>query len=155
MLRWLVLTCFTVAALVITPRFLGDDYDYGAREMRAAVHGTWRVRLDHRELTAQLDGAREAPATSSARGWIRSAAACGHRTLVRSAEACESYSDLPLEVFVAGVPHASGTLRVFGTTFGYGNLELHLDDVWIDASITPDGKVTELRGADALERIGH
>src|SRR5512140_605696 len=77
-------------------------YDYGDTELRAAVEGTWQLTTTTgRNLTFTIRQAKETERTHASRGLVQSAAACGHRTLVRSAEACMDVSEMPLVIATA------------------------------------------------------
>lgn len=165
-----------LAALVLNPWFgVTSGYDYGAPEMRAAIEGTWRLTLTpndgpRREITfriAQGAGPKEPHASSHA--LVRSAAACGHRSLVKNAEACMDLSEMPLEITVldGGTPvRAAGAARfeVPGTTFTNGWLEAQIADVYVSGRVAPNGETSEVTARETagkqrnllstLQRIG-
>jgi hypothetical protein len=134
------------------------EFKYGEAEMKAAVEGTWLLTLRATDGTlsettlqiaesskAQAFLSPTAPGGSHGTGLIRSAAACGTRTIVKSAGACIDMSQMPLDVaFVSGSPRfqgvpITGTLRVDSLIFTQGTLNLGLGDVSVWATIAPDG----------------
>jgi hypothetical protein len=131
------------------------QYQYGAAEMRAAIAGTWTFTITPSGGTAiamsvQLDEADNAPgatAQATGRSLIRAAHACGSRTLVKSAGACDDVSNMPLAItFVSGEPSLmsaplSGNFMVFGTTFKGGSLQVTAGSYQIQAGLLPDGTV--------------
>ncbi len=71
----------------------GTGFQFGEPEMRAAVEGTWTLEVPQtgatpRALTFAIQRAGAPARASLDPGWIRSAAACGNRTFIKSAEAC-------------------------------------------------------------------
>jgi hypothetical protein len=167
-IEWLALAGLVLAVLVLNPWFGVTGYSYGASEMRAAIEGTWRLTITsddaapiERTFTlaqAASDPSEVVPAETpsaphASRGWIRRAAACGTRSLVRSASACMDITRMPLDVKIAGgdeVVHAE--FVVGGTTFNRGGLVLEIADYWLDAGIAPDGEVAH---ADVADREHH
>ena len=133
------------------------DFKYGEAEMKAAVEGTWLLTLRASdgtvsETTLQIAQSGTAQAMLSPRGsgssrtgLIRSAAACGTRTFVKSAGACIDMSELPLDIaFVSGDPRFQGTaltgsLRIMSLIFTEGTLDLGLGGMSVWASVAPDG----------------
>lgn len=133
------------------------DFKYGEAEMKAAVEGTWVLTLRASdgtlsETTLQIaqSGAAQAmmsPSGSGSQrtGVIRSAAACGSRTFVKSAGACMDTSVMPLEVALVGSSPGfenallTGKLYVDGLTFTHGRLSLELADALVGLTIAPDG----------------
>ena len=80
------------------------------------------------------------------RTFVRSAYACGGRTLVRSAGACLDESKMPLDVsFVSGEPSLgtmlSGTFMVPSTIFDYGDLTVTVGPYQITAHVNSDGSL--------------
>lgn len=152
-----------LCVLLITPYFVlrvvKTSYSFTASQLREAVEGTWQVELAEGErLTFRIEQARDGGAKHSSleRGWIRSAAACDNRTLIRSAEACLDETTMPLTLTeVAGAPtKGRGELVVIGTTFEVGDLELEVGRYHIAARISPTGDVVDLVGsARALVRV--
>jgi hypothetical protein len=119
------------------------QYQYGAAEMRAAVEGTWSFTIAPQDgspaqhVTVRLEQAASAPqlektARAPGRSLVRAAWACGSRTLVRSAGACIDSSTMPLAVsvlsgdLVLSSGTLSGSFRVDGLTFTFGELEIDL-----------------------------
>jgi len=150
-----------VAALVLNPWFgITSGYDYGAAEMRAAIEGTWRLTLTprdgpRREIMFRIAQGAEPTQPHASTNAVRSAAACGTRSLVRNAEACLDISRMPLEITVLDgetpVRDANGSFEVEGTTFNGGRLRVYIADVLVTGGITPSGEVA---GVSAEERGG-
>jgi hypothetical protein len=171
MVRKLVMVAIGLAVLVITPYFLfhGDfdrdsEFQYGAAEMRSAVEGLWVAELMPKEgpartITFTIEQAGPPAHSSRGGGWIRPAAACEHRTLVKSAEACLDTSDMLLKlVAIEGAPSSAlgGTFEVRGKKFETGRLELMLDGTTVDAQIAPTGAVLQAHVmARSLEETAH
>jgi hypothetical protein len=144
------------------------DFKYGEAEMKAAVEGTWVLTLRSTdgtlsETTLQIAETSKAQAMMSPpgpgshrTGVIRSAAACGTRTFVKSAGACIDMSEMPLDVtFVSGDPRFQGTalsgnLRITSLVFSQGTLNLGLGGVSVWASVAPDG-TTSLPGGGTMD----
>lgn len=149
-----------VGVLVLDPMnfFGGPDWQYGEAEMRAAVEGTWELSVtDHKKQQKKwvLAIKQSDKAERAERGLVKSAAACGGRTFVRSAHACSATSQMPIEITVLEgdkVP-VSGRFYVEGETFTAGGLDVHLGKDPMDfrnlvasatARIDPGGKVVDL-----------
>jgi hypothetical protein len=140
------------------------DFKYGEAEMKAAVEGTWVLTLRSTdgtlsETTLQIAEGSEAQAMMSPpgpgshrTGVIRSAAACGSQTFVKSAGACMDTSVMPLEVALVGssprFENASltGRLYVDGLTFTHGELNLELAGARLGVTIAPDGSASSPSG---------
>jgi hypothetical protein len=131
------------------------EYQYGAAEMRAAVEGDWVVTItpesgapvEYGVNLKQSNGVNPAAARPVSRALVRQAHACGARTLVASANACEDYSEMPLTVTLApNSPPTSGSLianyRVWSLVFTTGDLDLALGAYHVSAQIKADGTVT-------------
>jgi hypothetical protein len=135
------------------------EYKYGEAEMKSAVEGTWVLTLGTEGSSANQQITVEVVQSSKAQpdqmqvmrgartGFIRSAAACGTRTFVASAQACIDSSQMPLDVIFVSGPDAykgaatSGTLVVPSLVFSRGELNLDLGSVYVHAAIAPDGSV--------------
>jgi len=82
---------------------------------------------------------------------IRSAYACGTRTLVRGAAACAALTQMPLAVsYVSGEAAfasepMSGVFTVGGLTFGPGELELKIGPYQILTQVRADGSLGDSR----------
>lgn len=151
-----------VAAFLLNPSFACSDGDeptfqFGAAEMRAAVEGDWSFAIKPTggtatQVTVHIDQAA-APATAAARAagvaLVRAAHACGTRTLVKSAGACIDITEMPLAVtYVSGdaafaTATLSGVFKVFGLTFGPGDLELMVGPYQILAHLNADGTLAD------------
>lgn len=147
----------------------GDpDFQYGPTEMRAAVEGTWDLDLlfsngEQRAVTItirQSETAMQAAAATNTpgqgrRAWIRPAAACGTRTLVRGAAACLDVSQMPLDVaFVSGDESyrsisMRGDFSIYSLVFTQGQLALLIGNTRIDGVVSPDGEASGLRILDS------
>jgi hypothetical protein len=157
--------------LVLSPLywlFSGPHYEFEATEVRAAVEGTWTL------TTTAPDGAPQTwtfklaqsgelqQRDASSRSLVRSAAACGKRSLVKPAGACVDATHMPLDVTLltgSGTPRvAGGEFTVFGTQFKVGYLDLSVREIKVSARVTPLGDVVEVSGgssAATLVRISH
>jgi hypothetical protein len=145
-----------LTALVLNPWFgVTSGYDYGAPEMRAAIEGTWRLTVTpndgpRREITFRIaQGAEPKQPHASSHALVRSAAACGSRSLVRNAEACMDTSEMPLEITVldGGTPERDARparFAVMGTTFTHGQLEAQIADVFVTGLVAPNGETTDV-----------
>jgi hypothetical protein len=149
MTKTLLLAVFGLTALIVNP-FFGCDaevtYSYDAADMRIAIEGSWKLHVDGKpDITLTIQQSAKAEQQHAMRATlVRSAAACGRRSLVRNAGACLDISEMPLDVEVAGMTTkqpAKGTFVVPFTTFEIGNLTIQLDDVEVYAKIWPNGTV--------------
>lgn len=149
--RKLLVAILGFLALVLSPAgcgLFGPSYHYGAGEMRAAVEGTWTLEVDGKTIEFRLTQATHASRATP--GLVQTAAACSDgRTFVRSAHACvdEVNTKMPLEVeLIAGLTLAkptTGEFRVSGEHFREGRLSVDLGDLLLDATLAPDGTVTD------------
>jgi hypothetical protein len=142
----------------------GPTWHYDDADMRAAVEGTWEMTTVangvHQKWTIEVRQAGEAARSERSSGLVRSAAACGSRSFVRSAHACESISGMPLEVAVQGRDQpAYGHLMVFGTRFAEARLDITIGTrdhqiTGTAATIDAGGNVIEMSSAGgSLVRI--
>lgn len=155
MVRKLVVAAVAVAVFLITPYFLYEQhiaFHFGAAEMRAAVQGTWRLELapaagPSRSIAFTMDQAASPASSERERAWIRPASACGHRTLVRSAEACLDSTDMQLTLVAVGGARSlapTAKLRVIGKRFERGELELEVEGSLVTARISSAGAVLDV-----------
>jgi hypothetical protein len=174
-IKWTAVTAIAVAALVLNPVFgITSGFDYGAPELRAALEGTWRLTITTgitgttgdapRVITFTIAQASRADRMHAMRAmhassgtWVRSAAACGGRTLVRTAGACMDYTDMPLEATVltgaAPAHYLDGwSFTVGSTSFTRGQMRGQLDDLWLEAELSRQGQVL---GVSATYRDEH
>jgi hypothetical protein len=149
-----VVGLFLIAAvLLIDPAFLWRaKYNFDEADMRAAVEGTWRVKVRDDTITLGITQGGAADRYSS-RGWIPTAAACGQRTLIRSASACVDETRMPLHVTVlaskTGQWHtARGELSITSMSFTRAGLELEVAGMHVEAEITRDGAVADIDAVD-------
>jgi len=155
-----VVAVIGVAALVLNPWFgeLADDFEYDAPELRAAVEGTWQLSFVgqdglSRKVTFTLAQAAAAAQTHAARTFVRPAAACGQRSLVRTAGACSDFTEMPLEIVLladAGPqrqPEAAHYF-VYGTKFTTGELIADLGGLGLHTQIGSDGVASDVRVHD-------
>lgn len=157
MMRKIALGAAAAIAFAMNPAFVGCggndlSYSFGAKEMSAAVAGTWTLTghgKTHTFTLAQKTANVNARATSA---FFREAAACSHRTLVASAAACADSTDMPLLVtFADGTERmAQATLVVFGFTFTQGMLNLVIDGIDVTAWIKPDGTIERMSESATL-----
>ncbi len=145
----LLVGMIALAALVLNPWFglTATNFQFGADELRTAVEGTWQLTppgdAPH-VLTFTIAQGSEALDQHVSRELIRSAHACGDRSLVRTAAACLEITRMPLQVSRTEKP-TQGELTVYGTTFKYARLELtNVGErtPWLYAELAPDGSVT-------------
>jgi hypothetical protein len=153
-LSWLLLAAF----FFLNPGFacgpMEPEFQYGATEMRAAIEGNWAVTVTPTGGAAQdyvvtLKQAKAAP-TSASRGstvaFVRSAHACGDRTLLASANACASKTVMPLTATLAsGGASPSASYEVWSLIFTQGDLFLTLGDHSIQATVAADGSVLDAK----------
>lgn len=148
MRKHLVTGALGLAALILNPFYacnpFAPSYTYSAKEMKAAVEGTWTLTTEGRSYVFHVKQGNRARQHSS-RSMIPSAQACGTRTLVASASACIDSSDMPVVVTLEGET-TDGMFTVHGTTFHRGNLVIEVADYLVEASVTPDGTATTDRG---------
>src|ERR1041385_7384436 len=83
MTKTLLLVVFGLTALIVNPFFgcdaLEGTFQYGAPEMRAAVEGTWKLRVPgHPEATLTIAQAAKAEHHAARASLVRSADACGN-----------------------------------------------------------------------------
>ena len=155
-----------LAALVLNPVFgVLAGPSFGADELRAAVEGTWRltVRGDDgaaRTVTFRLaQGSEVEGEHASAHALVRPAAACGRRTLVKSAGACLDSTRMPLEVTLLADggqrrEAEGGELRVMGTQFDHALLSVRVAELEVSASVTPAGEVQSVSSSgDAGQQL--
>ncbi len=140
----LSLAVVLAGVLVLDLRACLPSYDFDEAELRAAIEGTWKLVDGAHAIRFSVKEAREA--RHSSRGFVRAAAACGHRTFVRSAEACMDTTEMTLDVELIAGAHgtASGRLFVGGTRFESADLELELDGELVTARVAPGGAITDL-----------
>lgn len=159
--RWIVTGAVALAVLVLNPVFgvLSGPY-FGAAELRAATEGTWRLTVDEggetRTVTFRIAQGADPDAWQAAQRTsqvelIRPAAACGHRSLVRSAEACKYVTNMPLEVTLLADGTVPGRVQpgifvVGGNEFELGQLMVEVAGIMLSAEITPAGDVKEVWG---------
>lgn len=151
-LTGVVVTVVGAAAFLLNPLYacgqLEPRFDFGAAELTAAVEGQWRITLtaaDGTRQTAVLDvhqGTGAQHSRAAAPRPIASAHACGDRTLIQSAGACENTTTMPLRIARVSGDLAGpfrGELLVFGTAFERGFLRLQLGTQELTAQIAPSG----------------
>jgi hypothetical protein len=151
MIKTLVVAAVLVSTLVITPYFMaeaGPGFSFGEREVRAAIEGQWTLQLTDRKHELKIELARKATRSERETGWIRSASACSHRSLVRSAEACLDSTEVELIIRVAGAAPNRGDLRIIGKSFERGHLSFELGGQEVAGMVSSAGKATEVRVGD-------
>jgi hypothetical protein len=137
-------TLIVPAIVILDPLGACGDgsYKYGDSELRAAVEGHWHAVVKGHEYDLTITQATDADLVRARQhGWVRSAGACGHRSLVREAAACVDSTTMPLLVADGEGRLAEGTFRVAGLEFGDGFLEVATRDgsLSIDAIVDPTG----------------
>lgn len=162
---WLV----GLVAFFLNPAFAciaEQEFQYGEKEMRAAVEGTWQANLtfsDGRQSTVTfalkqgagtaMSGVRQEPEPGRGR-LVRPANACDDRTFVKSAGACISQSRMPVEgTFVAGddayrAVAITGELVVRSLSFfgGAGQLTIRFgQDILTVQNLSPDGQAMNVQ----------
>lgn len=145
----LLVLLVALGALVVDPLFL-NPFDYDDDDMRAVVEGTWRLTLESndgktRHIVFRIEQGAEAARTGDSP--IRGAAACSHRSFVRSASACTNSSRMPLTVTVLqGKATIEAEFSVFGKTFDSGVFRISIKDELgsVYAKIARNGEITSV-----------
>lgn len=145
MIRTIVLGTVLLAILALNPMFgcFATHFDYSEADMKKAIEGRWKLTIDRRELEMTVRETKSVQRHAS-NGLVNSAAACGTRSFVNTAEACIDASSMDVDVAIAGVIN-HGTFRVFGTTFERGNLEVEANGLWLDVHVDAVGQVLDVR----------
>jgi len=165
-MRLALASTFAAAAFLLNPLAIGcisnDDpeFTFSDTEMRAALAGEWTLTAAGSTSTVRFEQAATSPTASrspSSTSWLATAHACGTRTLIASANACIDVTEMPLRIVVLDGPLSSssslsGTLRVYGTSFMRGELELTASGATANAQISPTGEILEQSGDFALAR---
>jgi hypothetical protein len=156
-----VLTFLLNPGIACSPSDEEAHFQYGEVEMRAAVEGIWQIDLlasngSQSSGTVQIVEATERKDGSAIlqsgkqRGLIRSAAACGGQSFIKSAGACTTASRMGLEVvYISGDQRfqnvrMSGDFIISSESLIPGRLELQLGDVRLNATVTPKGIASDL-----------
>jgi hypothetical protein len=150
-----------VVLLVVDPMFACMPYQerftFGLEDVEPALEGTWYATWTHdgqrhtMPFRLRVDGP---PSHASSQGFVRSAAACGTRTLVRSAGACPTTTFIPLEV--EPLDSTQGTFEALLYIGGYSfdgatlNLWLGASDAEASAAISASGEVEHVFEGPAL-----
>jgi hypothetical protein len=137
------------------PAFAFDDVD-----MRIAVEGSWELTLARNTQTRTLhfsvvQATQQVERVGRGRDLVRPANACSQRTLVRSAAACLDTTTMPLEI-VALDPEGvaiDGELHVFGHRWEHGRFALAIGDIFVDAEITPQGRIERVSAVEGRHRL--
>ena len=133
-----IIYSLAIAAFLLNPSCERSraSYLFGMTEVRAALAGTWQAN----GVTFRIEpGASE----HASRSWIRSAAACGDRTLIASAHACMDITRVPLVLIANGTQVGTGTFIIAGETFESGTVEAELAGGHVFARVTARGDVTD------------
>lgn len=153
-MRKLAIGVAAALAFALNPAFVacgGKTYNFTAKELNAAIAGTWKLtpRGSEKALTFTL-AQRKLPVEGRAPSVFNEAAACGNRQLVATADACLDTTTMPLTVTFQGGTHKANKAEyvVTGYTFKSGNLRLEIDDLHVNAAVSPDGTVTYVQGDD-------
>ena len=122
-----------LAAFVLNPAFgCGDDFEYGADEMRAAAEGVWELRMPGEPKPLVRFELRYASPVALAKGagLVQQAAACTDRVFVAPASACTDTSSMSFsaKVLESREPLTdkirSAELWVHGRRFTWGSLTI-------------------------------
>jgi len=137
-----------VAVLILDPvgAWSSESFDYGAKEMNAAIEGTWELTLDGETTRFEISQAAKVARAESG-GLVKAAVACNKRTLVRSAGACAGGdTTMPLDIRVTNglLKMRSGKFFVSGLQFKEGALEIAMGSFTLTATVSPKGKVSKL-----------
>jgi hypothetical protein len=135
-MRWHLLAGpLAAVAFVVNPNLgcggAGDEFEFGATEMRALAEGTWDFTVPG-ETTPRLSVTltHVAMATRPGRGFVRSAAACESRKFLTAAQACIVTSSMTFGVRVLRMEApftaapTGATLLMFGTKLNGGQLSV-------------------------------
>lgn len=156
-----------LAALVLDPFFacsaVAPGFEFGADEMRAAVEGTWTITVpaggkDAPAVAYQVVIAQRASvARLDEHSLVAPAAACGTRSLVRTAGACLDATKMPLDVQIVKGPATAapskGELVVYGKRFRNGRIELTLAGNEMRAMVDAEGTARDATlSVDGSER---
>jgi hypothetical protein len=147
------------AVLVLNPLYFFHSkergFNFDARDMRAAVEGTWMFTLPETDKIYYVEIEQAAQEQRSTVGTaISSAHACGSRTLVKTASACEVETLMPLTVrLLATTDATSGSFEVYGPTFQSGSLKLSIDNHLVYARLDHTGIATDVSDGGLLLRI--
>jgi len=154
MRKHLVTGALGLAVLILNPFYachLGPSFTYSAKDMKAAVEGTWTLTVEHQTYSFHIKQSTHDPMQKqSSRSLVPSANACGTRSFVATASACIDFSRMPLVVTLTGET-TDGVFIIEGTTFREGNLVIEVAGHQIDATVAPDGTAT-VEGGGKLVR---
>lgn len=150
----LLALALALAVFVVNPGFgCGEDFDFGAEEMRRVSEGTWELSFDgDSEPRAILVLSYQAP-PQAAGDWspVAPAHACSNRTFMASAGACVPSSGLNLHVQTLKTAEpfaeASGAgFGVVGMSFRQGILGIQFrNTVQVTVEVLADGTVGTAR----------
>ena len=143
------------AALILNPMVACEPephYDYGPKEIQAALAGTWTATVGTQTVTFQVEfGNAE---RHSARGLVTSAAACSERRWVSAAEACGDVTTVELKlVAIEGAAPTDAQFMVGSTHFDRGELAMHIHGTYVSAEIRADGTVASTYGAQIMHTL--
>jgi hypothetical protein len=143
-------------AFVFNPLFacdslpLSPDWDYGEKDMRTAVEGTFELSVQPvdrgpgTKLAFQIKQKRAAKQRHAASSWISTANACTSRDFIATAGACidDSFMEVEFVAVRGGLVPTDGRFRVFGTRFVEGELMFNLPNgTSVNAHIGRDGTI--------------
>lgn len=129
------------AAFSVSPHFgcsMEPDFKYGERQMRAAIHGNWRITIptDTGEAMANF-GLAPGPRPADPQGLtVIQQEQCGTREFVRAANACLAKSVMYVRGRVASGTSellnrpVRGSFLVLGLNYSGGDLNLSVGDVF-------------------------
>ena len=146
MRKHLVTGALGLAALILNPFYacnpLAPDFTYSAKDMKAAVEGTWTLTVENESYSFHIEQSAHDPMQKqSSRSLMPTAHACGTRSFVATASACIDFSRMPVIVDLTGKT-TDGVFMIEGTTFREGRLIIEVAGHQIEATVAPDGTAT-------------
>jgi hypothetical protein len=161
-----------LAVFVLNPSFgCGEEFDFGADEMRRAVEGTWELSFPGDTAPrAVLTLSHQAPQAVGPR-WspVPAAHACGNRSFMASAGACIATTGMSFhaqtlkveepfgpvsgaEFYVTGMSFRQGTLTVWFRNAVQFVVDLLPDGTVVRTYYTPANGAPEMPGLQAVRR---
>lgn len=143
------------AALILNPMAaceLETHYDYGPKEIQAALAGTWTATVGGETVKFKVDFGKAE--RHSSRGLVKSAAACSHRRWVSAAEACLDVTDVQLKLIaIEGKLPTEPRFVVEGTHFQSGQLMMGVGSAYVWAHVRANGTVESAYGAQFVHEL--
>jgi hypothetical protein len=147
-MRGLSLSLLFIAALVLNPFFAcGTSFSFSLADVERALAGTWHAKVtkngETTSVSFRIEAGVDANKQSRARHLVRPAAACGKRTLVKSAAACKDVTNVPLVLIALDDGRKmKGELSITGTRFERALARFDLGNASLDAQISSSGDAT-------------